>query len=508
MMSQSALGDSRHGGATISPLTSAQIKRWMHDGDTALVGPSVDDSSRMAESLWEDVSSGVNIEEALGRFGANTPDVLHALDRQVLERLATNPDTLPSLGLLYEYVARHNQSFNDPDEKQAICARFAYRAWSISRMFASHSETMLWASRCETHVVAQEATSGFLSLPKSQLDDVLIDRFLSARENLVVLVHRQRREANRDPVGSASLGSAVYRWWLARGATGVDPEERAFFAGNLALFVARAVRHLGRLEEATRWASHAETWFTNAVNRECWTVKVDILRAVILYDQHELRKSLAQISAARVQLKHLDLAEESLYARFVEAAIRKALGDLDTSAQLLSSLLDEPELRDDVFMRGLAIADLGEIRGSQGMFREALDLLAAAGPLIEQAEIPWAKAHWHAIHGEVWRDVGKFPEATAAYASAIRLYSDLQMESQAAYLRVLLAETLLLWGKEGEASRELLAALPVFDREALLPAGSAAIALLRESIRRQKADPEALRTLRLELQKMREGNQS
>jgi hypothetical protein len=70
------------------------------------------------------------------------------------------------------------------------------------------------------------------------------------------------------------------------------------------------------------------------------------------------------------------------------------------------------------------------------------------------------------------------------------------MELKGAYLRVVLAETLIAAQKEPEAVAELLKALPVLSRERVVPAAIAAIGLLRESLARQKVDPLLLRRLR------------
>jgi hypothetical protein len=59
-----------------------------------------------------------------------------------------------------------------------------------------------------------------------------------------------------------------------------------------------------------------------------------------------------------------------------------------------------------------------------------------------------------------------------------------------------LAESLIAAQLEGEAVTELLAALPILEREKIVPAAIAAIGLLRESLARQKVDLQLLRRLR------------
>lgn len=54
---------------------------------------------------------------------------------------------------------------------------------------------------------------------------------------------------------------------------------------------------------------------------------------------------------------------------------------------------------------------------------------------------------------------------------------------------------LLESGKETEALTEIIAALPIVEEYKLVPEGVAALALLRESVRQQKVNHQALRDL-------------
>ena len=75
------------------------------------------------------------------------------------------------------------------------------------------------------------------------------------------------------------------------------------------------------------------------------------------------------------------------------------------------------------------------------------------------------------------------------------------MDGRAAYLRVVVAETLIASNRQKEAVEDILVALPVLDREALVPPAIAAVSLLRESIHRKQADPRTVRELRELLEK-------
>ena len=92
--------------------------------------------------------------------------------------------------------------------------------------------------------------------------------------------------------------------------------------------------------------------------------------------------------------------------------------------------------------------------------------------------------------------------AAEAFAAGSRLYDEIGMSGLAAYTRVLEAETLLLDGRPREAISQILAALPIIETHGLTQEGAAAVAILKESVRRQQADPATVGQLRAQLQLM------
>ena len=74
------------------------------------------------------------------------------------------------------------------------------------------------------------------------------------------------------------------------------------------------------------------------------------------------------------------------------------------------------------------------------------------------------------------------------------------MSTWVAYLRIVLAETLIASLQNREAEWEILAALPTIEEQKMVPEGFAAVSLLRESVKRRQASPEALREVREYLQ--------
>jgi hypothetical protein len=77
------------------------------------------------------------------------------------------------------------------------------------------------------------------------------------------------------------------------------------------------------------------------------------------------------------------------------------------------------------------------------------------------------------------------------------------MAALEAYLRIVLAETLIAISRTREAEWQIAAALPIIEEQKMVPEGHAALGLLRESVRRRQTDGGALRELRERLQSTR-----
>ena len=67
--------------------------------------------------------------------------------------------------------------------------------------------------------------------------------------------------------------------------------------------------------------------------------------------------------------------------------------------------------------------------------------------------------------GELLRDRGDLGGSVTAYSDAIRCYEELGMVGMTAYMRIILAETLLLAGRAAEAVSLVVQALPVIEKK-------------------------------------------
>ena len=69
------------------------------------------------------------------------------------------------------------------------------------------------------------------------------------------------------------------------------------------------------------------------------------------------------------------------------------------------------------------------------------------------------------------------------------------MRADVAAVQLVIADLLLDAGQDRQAEWEIRQALPIIDEYKLVPEGFAALSLLRESLRRQNIDRQALRNL-------------
>src|SRR5262249_34846894 len=118
----------------------------------------------------------------------------------------------------------------------------------------------------------------------------------------------------------------------------------------------------------------------------------------------------------------------------------------------------------------------------------------------QSANRPLALADLKWVIGETFRAQGKHTQALESLLSAKQDFEGLGMSTYVAYLCLAIADTFLTLHRDREAEVEILAALPTIEEQKMVPEGLAAIALLRESVRRRKTDPQALRQLRERLQ--------
>ena len=190
-------------------------------------------------------------------------------------------------------------------------------------------------------------------------------------------------------------------------------------------------------------------------------------------------------------------------SEIVLSSTLKGIGRVSEATAALEGIVDGGVLLANPELRAFVVALLADCYTLQGRFCEAGVCAAKAVDIQRPYGVPTVVASVGAIMGESFLLQGRVEEAIAAFRRVSRECEEMGMGSQAIYARLALGEALLVAGREGEARSEILASLPAIEKGRLVPEALSALAILRESLRRRKADPKALRDL---IKQLRGGN--
>jgi tetratricopeptide (TPR) repeat protein len=195
-------------------------------------------------------------------------------------------------------------------------------------------------------------------------------------------------------------------------------------------------------------------------------------------------------------LQKLHLRTTLVQSKLIEGSALRTLGRVEESILLFENALGEEIVKKRPCLRVFLWEFLGDSFSLLGSFERATACFAKSMDILRTRESPCAVAWLKLAIGEHCRLREDLPGALASYSEAVSDYSDLRLRTWQAYAMLLRAEVLLAMRRDEEAATEILHALPLIDASEMVPEGFAAIAILRESIRRRKTDRNALRELK------------
>jgi tetratricopeptide (TPR) repeat protein len=196
----------------------------------------------------------------------------------------------------------------------------------------------------------------------------------------------------------------------------------------------------------------------------------------------------------------LRMEVEAAKCRLLLATTLKIAGHHSRALELLDGLHENPALASDPYLCARILAETGDLQQLHGEFRLAMVAFRDASNLLQGKQLSLAGADLKLNMAATYKALGSLEQAEESYRAAQRDYVKLEARSLVAYTHLLIAETLLEMKRDREAEWEILAALPAIDEMKMVPEGFAAVALLRESVRRRQTDPLALQQLRAQLQ--------
>jgi tetratricopeptide (TPR) repeat protein len=342
--------------------------------------------------------------------------------------------------------------------------------------------------------------TAYLEMPKSDRTLASLEKDLADGDVLTALLSHLWETINTSPATVAEEAQGVYKWISTRAEKTFFFDERDYFLGESALLAAGGLRLLGKREETELWLDRADAGFRHTVAPAAHLARVSYIKLTLRYDMRRHDEVLELAPSIALTFQKLGMGNDLAKCEFLTAMSLKELGRLDESALLLERLAQAQTGQIDSALAGMALVNLGNLRSEQGHFEKATLAYAEAAPLLQQAKRFAALADLKMMLGGTLQRTGQLASAVQALRESVKDHLDLGMETRAAYIRLVVAGALLEAQRPREAEWEILAAMPTFDEQGMAPEAIAALALLRESVRQRKTDPEALLQLRNYLQ--------
>ena len=471
---------------SLSKLLSA-IPDWLAvtDGSEVACGLSDEEARRRAAVLRGLLRDG-RVDPAGVLPDDNLKDVFYALvglvigdDQQVGEALAEESDAV------YQFLARVEWPDDDLGERREllrVLADSGLRAQGTSIEAVSLHRRQIEDGSGKGHIGADAAE------PSSSVEEKAI--------GLMRIRNYLPRQAFE---GAATLYCTLSE---SRSRVGLF-DDLEYLSGSVALTCGGAARQLGLLAEAETWFERASAHFLRTLDPAPLLAALGFARLCLMYERDRHEVVLRRQPMVRELVSRAGMRSYVFKCDLLRAKSLNAIGRRSEARQLLESIEDEVTSGAERGVAGLVLTLLADLLQQDGEYDGAFLKLRAADELLKESDYGFARGDLKTILGDWLRRQGRIQEALSSLRGAVEEYQRLGMVRWEAYSRLLLAETLLAYRRPQEAEAQILCALPPIEELKIVPEGVAAVALLRESLRRQKADPEALRLLREHLAKQR-----
>jgi tetratricopeptide (TPR) repeat protein len=346
---------------------------------------------------------------------------------------------------------------------------------------------------------AERAARDFLSIPIGDRSDEDRDRSLGNSDIVMGICGLLGKWKDSAPSVVAAEAADAYRWISQPDCNLGLFDERDYFLGQAALLAGIATRHLGRREEAFLWLDRAEAGFRHTLNPAPGLANVAYARLALRFEMGRYQDVLELTPSLEASFRKLRMGTEAAKCRLLLAMALKQTGQNPQALDALAGLEEQVSAIGDRALQARILAEVGDLHQLEGQLDLAVFALRKALNILQSHDRSAARADLQLFVGGVLRAKGALGEAEAAFREARSEYLALEMRPQTAYMSLVIAEVLIVLGREREAEWEIRTALPAIDEIRMVPEAIAAVALLRESASRKKTDLSALRELRTRL---------
>lgn len=346
---------------------------------------------------------------------------------------------------------------------------------------------------------AQRATESLLATPISERGEKARALFLDDPDTVIPLLKMLEDRLEGNPAGVLEDAEFLYRFLEGLGADGRDElylfDERAYFMGEAARIAATACRQTSRREEARRWIDRSEANYRSTLNCEPNLARLAYQRLALYTEERRFEEVLELVPPLVESFKTHRMAAEALKCRFLEGIVHWENGQLREALEVFQGARREAQELGNEALDAKATTNVARLYALLGETAEALAYSKTALPLLQRLgyRVGIAKLRWGM--GDLLRTQGKLPDAIGAYRGALQEAREVGMRGDVAALHLIVADLLLEVGEDRQAAWEIQAALPIIDEEKMVSEGLAALSLLRQSLRNNRINRQALREL-------------
>ena len=362
-------------------------------------------------------------------------------------------------------------------------------------VFPSQAKSV-WISPKEAELLGR----GFLSMPRSERSDEDRERFLSSPDVLMSIASTLRGNRDLAPASVLQDANEIYQWISRPNCDLGLFDERDYLLGEMALIAGGVCRQLGKREEAFLWLDRAEAGFRHTMNPAPGLANVAYARIALRFEMGRYQDVLELTPSLEASFTKLRMEVEAVKCRLLLAMTLKQTGESVKALGLLAGLDEKPFLAANHFLRARILSEIGDLHQFEGRLDLAMEAFQEAVSLLDHETASPVQADLQLFVGGVLQAQGRHSDACDAFRASQRTYLALGMRAQVTYLHLVIAENLISLGRDREAEWEILAALPAIEDMKMAPEGLAAVALLRDSVRRRRTDSTALQQLRTHLQ--------
>ena len=464
-------------------------------------------ASRLPELASSSVLADVSVikrvftGDALAARSIDLEDILapvSSLSNELLDAEYPSRTTLRLARSAFHWLSKNHVPADQFDEVPELLARLAFVAWRHSRRLEGASACQVWLERFDQALLAGSASLDCLrSLLESESEEFsrgILD-LASDPEGLFSFCALLREERNSWPEKVADRALALFHLVEANQRLGWFGDERSFFLSQLAITAAVCYRWIGDSDRSVAWLEVAELHNGATIVPELGQADIECARLVGLHEEGRFGEIVALLGETQPKLRALGMLTSLAKSEILLSDCLKVLGLVEESVPPLKRCLESPAILRRPVIRAFALLFLADSYHLLGRSEESDDCLRLATSVLKLHEGPTAVAQLGLVAGARYRSNSNLEAALSAFNAARLTYEKLGLASSESFARLLAAEVLLAMGRESDAKSEIILALPIIERAGLRAKGAAALALLRESMRREQLDARSVRDL-------------